>query len=176
MAHDNAQWRTKVLVEERAADIEEYRRRYGKEEGERRFFALPARVVAEDEGNLLTTAGADALLTALVAGLTPLFNNANAFLGVGDSTTAEAAGQADLQAATNKVRVGMDATYPTHAAGTNSAAFRATFGTGQANYAWQEYGIFNAATGGTMLQRKVTSFGTKTAAGSWTFTVTFSLA
>lgn len=103
------------------------------------------------------------------AGVTA-FNNANAHIGVGDSTTAHAVGQTDLQAATNKLRKAMDATYPSGA--TNVLTFRSTFGTADANFAWQEWGVFNASSGGTMLNRKVESLGTKTNTQTWQFTVT----
>lgn len=97
------------------------------------------------------------------------FNNANAHLGVGDSTTAFAAAQTDLQAATNKVRQAMEATYPTRAV--NVLTFRSLFATGSANFAWAEWGVFNAAAAGTMMSRKVEALGTKTSAQSWQLTV-----
>lgn len=107
--------------------------------------------------------------STIAAASTP-FNNSNTYIGVGDSTTAFSAAQTDLQAATNKTRVAMDATYPSGA--TNVITFRSTFGTGSANYAWQEWGVFNASSAGTMLNRKVESLGTKTSAQTWQFTVT----
>jgi hypothetical protein len=118
----------------------------------------------------LTTAFRDYLAALVVGGGGTAFNNANAYLGVGDSTTAFSAGHTDLQAATNKLRKGMDATYPQVAA--NVQTFRATFSTAEANFAWQEWGIFNASSGGTMMNRKVESLGTKTSAQSWQITVT----
>ncbi len=102
------------------------------------------------------------------------FNNANSFIGVGDSTTAFAASQTDLQAATNKVRKAMDATYPSGS--TNVVSWRSTFATADANFAWQEWGVFNASTGGTMLNRKVESLGTKAVNSTWQLTVTLSIA
>lgn len=107
--------------------------------------------------------------SSLAAASTP-FNNANTYIGVGDSTTAFAAGQTDLQAATNKLRKAMDATYPSGAS--NVITFRSTFATTDANWAWQEWGIFNASSAGTMLSRKVESLGTKTSAQTWQFTAT----
>lgn len=95
------------------------------------------------------------------------FNNANAYIGAGDSSTAFAAGQTDLQAATNKMRKAMDATYPQRSV--NVITFRSTFATGDANWAWNEWGVFNASSGGTMLARKVESLGTKTNTQSWVF-------
>lgn len=133
----------------------------------------PVEVIVE-EGNLLTTAGLTALMTLLTGGGGTAFNNANSYLGVGDSTTAAAVGQTDLQAATNKLRKAMDAGYPQVSAGT--VTWRATFGTSDANWAWQEWGVFNAAAAGTMLNRKVTSLGTKTSAATWQLTVTVTVA
>lgn len=119
-----------------------------------------------------TTAYRD-YLAGLTTGSGTPFNNANAYIGVGDSSTAFAAGQTDLQASTNKLRKGMDASYPTVT--TNAMTFKATFSTSEANFAWNEWGIFNAASGGTMMQRKVESLGTKTSAMTWTVEFTINL-
>lgn len=97
------------------------------------------------------------------------FNNANAHIGVGTGTTAFSASHTDLQGA-SKTRKAMDATYPTRA--DNVLTFRATFATGDANYAWEERAIFNASSSGEMLSRKVVSLGTKTSAASWQLTCT----
>jgi hypothetical protein len=121
----------------------------------------------------LTTAYRNHLVQATIGGAVTAFSNANAYIGVGDSTTAFAQAQIDLQAATNKFRKAMDATYPTAVADT--LTFRSTFGTADANFAWQEWGVFNASTSGTMLNRKVESLGTKTNTQTWQFTVTIVL-
>lgn len=118
----------------------------------------------------ITDAGRNHLVQAGVGAAVTPFNNANSYIGVGDSTTAFAAGQTDLQAATNKLRKAMDATYPS--GGANVLTFRSTFATGDANFAWNEWGVFNAAAAGTMLNRKVESLGTKTNTQTWQFTVT----
>jgi hypothetical protein len=102
------------------------------------------------------------------------FNSTNAHLGVGDSSTAFAASQTDLQAASNKVRKAMEASYPTRASGAVTA--RSLFGTSEANFAWNEWGSFSASTSGTMYTRKVESLGTKTSAQSWQLTATITLA
>jgi len=121
----------------------------------------------------LTTAGRDYLAGAVIANPSTLFNNANAYIGVGDSTTAFSAAHTDLQASTNKLRKAMEASYPTIA--TNVITFRSLFVTGDANFAWQEWGIFNASSAGTMLARKVESLGTKTSAQSWQMTADLTL-
>lgn len=106
------------------------------------------------------------LFTQAIIGetITP-FSNANSYFGVGDSSTAFAAAQTDLQAASNKTRKAMEPTYPIRA--TNVITFRAVFGTADANYAWNEWAIFNASSSGSMLSRKVASLGTKDNTQSW---------
>ena len=118
----------------------------------------------------ITDAGRNALVQAGIGAAVTAFNNANSYIGVGDSTTAFAAGQTDLQATTNKVRKVQDAGYPQGAA--NVITWRSTFGTADANFAWNEWGVFNGSSGGTMLNRKVESLGTKTNTQTWQFTVT----
>lgn len=121
----------------------------------------------------LTNAGRDLIASAITGGAITAFNNANTRIGVGDSAAAFAQAQTDLQAASNKFRQGMEATYPILAA--NVITLRSLFATGSANFAWNEWGVFNAAAAGTMLSRKVESLGTKTSAQSWQLTVTLTV-
>jgi hypothetical protein len=95
-------------------------------------------------------------------------NNANAFLGVGNGTTAFSAAHTDLQGA-SKAREAMDATFPTRAA--NVLTYKATFEAADAQFAWEEWALFDASTSGTMISRKVEAHGTK-GADDWAFTVT----
>ena len=122
-----------------------------------------------------TNAYRDYLASATTTGSATAYSNANSSLAVGDSSTAFAATQTDLSAATNKLRKAMDATYPQLA--TNVITFRSTFATGDANWAWNEWAVFNttAASGGTMMCRKVESLGTKTSAQTWQLTATITL-
>jgi hypothetical protein len=132
--------------------------------------------VLQGEGNLLTTSGANALWTALTGGALTAFNNANAHVGVGDgngSVPTPSAADTDLTAPTNKLRKAMDATYPSVA--TNQVTFKATFGSGEANFAWREWGVFNASSGGTMLNHRGQDLGTKASGTTWVITVTVSL-
>jgi hypothetical protein len=101
------------------------------------------------------------------------FNAANAHIGVGSSATAPAAGQTDLQAATDKVRRPMEPGYPS--VSTNVMQFRSVFGSGVAEWAWQEWGVFNALSGGTMMNRATSSLGTKSPGTSWQLTVQITL-
>ena len=123
--------------------------------------------------NAYVNAGGQALLDLLIgASGVDAFNNANANIGVGDSSTAVAASQTNLQAASNKLRKGMDASYPQRSG--QVMTWRSTFGSSEANWAWAEAALFNAASAGTMLSRIVAALGTKASGTSWisTYTIT----
>lgn len=140
----------------------------------------PYETVRLEPGNLLMFGGGAAFWDLLIgAANVTAFNNGNAYLGVGISNTAAAATQTDLQGA-SKDRQGMEATYPLHTDGVTSGSedcvFKSSWATGDGNFAWEEWGLFNASTAGRMLQRKVESLGTKTSASVWELTVTLSLA
>ena len=128
--------------------------------------------VIKGEGNVFTTAGISLMLDLLVGGGGTVFSNANARVGVGDGSTAASAGQTDLQG-TNKLRKAMDATYPSRI--TTVMTFQSTFGTSDANFAWNEWGIFNSASGATMFNRKAESFGTKTNTATWVLQVSITV-
>lgn len=121
----------------------------------------------------LTNAFRDYLAAKLVGGAAALFDNSNAYIGVGNSATAFANTQTDLLGA-SKLRKGMDATYPTSSAG--AMTFRSTFATGDANFAWAEWGVFNASSGGTMMNRLVEANGTKANTETKQFTAVITLA
>jgi hypothetical protein len=116
----------------------------------------------------LTNAGRD-FIAGAITGAGTFFNASNARLGVGDSTTAFVNSQTDLQAATNKLRKLVDGA-PGVAA--NILTFVATFTSGDANFAWQEFGVFNASTAGTMFSRVVSNQGTKVSGQVWALTYT----
>jgi hypothetical protein len=123
----------------------------------------------------LTEAFRNFLAMAAVGEAVTVFNNANAHIGVGGGAGATggfAASQTDLQGA-SKTRKAMDATYPQRS--TNVLTFRSTFGTGDANYTWDEWAVFNAAAAGVMMNRKVEALGTKTSSATWQLTVTVTL-
>lgn len=138
-------------------------------------------------GNGLLTVGITQLWTAATDNTTEqAWDATHGAIGVGDSSTAYAAGQSDLQAASNKYYRVWDGA-PT--VSTASLIFVSTFGTAVANFAWNEYGVVipdtgTAYTSGTtkqasyiMLNRKAGAalLGTKTSSQSWVFTVTLTL-
>ena len=121
--------------------------------------------------NAMVDNGIDLCLALLVGGGGTSFVTGNARLGVGASTTAWNTTQADL--ITTSTRKAMKSgSYPQTSS--KKITFCSDFLTGEANIAWNEWGIFNSASGVTMLSRKVESLGTKSS-GTWTLTVDFSV-
>jgi hypothetical protein len=117
----------------------------------------------EIDGNLLLNEGINSIWTLVCSGATAtvlVFNNTNSYIGVGDSATAAAATDTGLLG-TNKLYKAMDADYPTF--GTNQqAVFRSTFGSADANFAWNEITVADGNSDSSMnLNRKVQAMGTK---------------
>lgn len=138
---------------------------------------------ADAADNLLTTAGLNRLTALLIAAGGQALTNTATRLGTGNSATAEAVGQTDLQAAAgaaNRWFQIMDATYPTQANGV--VTLKATFATGDGNFVWSEWGTdvaaptvaSSAVVGAVLFNRKVASLGTKVS-GSWALTTTITL-
>jgi len=115
----------------------------------------------------LTTAGGTLIATLLAAQIT--------YLGVGDDNTAFAVGQTDLIAASNKVRLAMDATYPTTAANVITCRATAASAVGNFTSGWLENGTFTASSGGTMVTRKAVNLGVKVSGATWRFTKTLTI-
>lgn len=125
--------------------------------------------VEEFGGNLLLNEGITELLNLLIGATATPFNATNAKIGVGDGTTAADATQTGLQGA-NKAFKAMDAGYP-QVSGT-TVTFKATFGTNEAAFAWNEFTVVNGADDTAInLNRKVESHGTKAATDTWSLTL-----
>ena len=119
------------------------------------------------DGNILLNEGITALQNLLTGAAETAFNNANSNLGVGDSNTAESAAHTGLQAASNKLYKGMEATYPTIAAQTTT--WRSVFASAEANFAWNEFTVASGnSDAADNLNRKVSAQGTKAAGQTWT--------
>lgn len=131
--------------------------------------------VACFDGNILLNEGIDELWDlGTGTGSPTAWNNANARLGVGDSSAAESASQTGLQAASNKTYKGMNSGYPT--AATQKGTWQADFTGAEANYAWNEFTVSNAADDtGKNLNRRVSAQGTKTSGQIWTLTLDITL-
>ena len=115
----------------------------------------------------MTLAGKELIAKALMGDTFTNYNNTNARLGVGDSATAFADTQTDLLG-TNKFRRVMEATFPTRSV--REITWKSSFAASEANWAWLENGVFNAASAGEMLARDVEDLGTKASPAVWVFT------
>jgi len=178
-AQETGFWRCETIAEKWSEEFCQWvRRKLGIPEGEGLRSDLlkmfrEAEVIDERHGNLLLNEGIQKVWDlAIGATTTNKYDNATAQLGVGDSSTAAAATQTDLQAASNKLFKAMNATFPSRSAQT--VTFASDFLTGEANFSWQEWSIRNGATDDKNLNRAVQNLGTK-ASGTWTLTVTVTI-
>lgn len=163
---------TKMTIK-RFASEEDFRSdvRYSEEEAKRLFKALQE---TESEGNVLLKAGITLMLTLLIGGAGTAYNNAGAYIGVGDSDTAADDDQTGLIAETNKLWKAMEATYPQ--VSNQTVTFRSVFGSDDANYAWKEFTVVNASSDtGTNLNRKVSDQGTKASGQVWTVDIAITI-
>ncbi len=155
--HDSLKYRTRWTL-----------RKYADEAA--RLADKPYDVMVVD-GNMLLNAGIALLWDLAVGAGGTAWGNASARIGVGDSTTAEAAGQSGLQAAANKTYKAMAASYPQRSG--QKMTWRAVFQAADANFDWREFVVDNGATA---LNRKVQNLGTKAAGSEWTLDVEITLA
>lgn len=108
-----------------------------------------------------------------------LFDNTHARIGIGDSATAAARTQTDLQAAVNKTYKGMEAGFPTvteSVSGTegSKATFKSAFQAAEGNHGHKEWVVDNKASGTPgvkVLNRKVQDFGLKESPAVWTYSL-----
>jgi hypothetical protein len=123
--------------------------------------------------NAMVNVGIDLALDLLIGVAVTNYATANARLGVGSSSTAFNATHTDLQ--TPIARVAMQSgSFPARAS--HTVTFKSDFTGATGDGSWQEWGVFNAASGATsILTRKVESLGTKSG-GTWTLTTTMTFA
>jgi hypothetical protein len=143
---------------------------------------LPANDRFESKNNVLLNAGITRMLNLLIGSGATAFNAANSRIGVGDNSTALA------ESATNTTLGGTLSTGQYYKLSTSAPSvtnqtvtFVAAFGSGVANFAWQEWCIDNGTADGTtstapLLNRKVVSMGTKASGSTWTLTVNITIA
>ena len=121
-------------------------------------------------GNLLLNTGAAVIWEALSAGTHGLYDNSNARIGVGTSSTSEADTQTALLGTT--AFQGMDTSFPAiTGTGDDTIEFQSVFGTSDGNIAWTEFGVDNGSSEAVLLNRKVSPQGTKAMGQTWTVKV-----
>jgi len=137
-----------------------------------KLFGVPQ--FTEIKGNCLLNEGINELWTILCSSGGTKFDNANAYLGVGNSDTAEDATQTGLQGA-SKLYKGMESGYPTYGSD-QKATWKASFGSGEANFAWKEFTVANGNSDTAKnLCRKVSDQGTKVSGQVWELTLSITL-
>jgi hypothetical protein len=131
--------------------------------------------VKEFEHNLLLNEGINEVWTLVAGTGGTIFNNANAYIGVGDDATAAVATQTGLIAATNKLYKAMDTSYPTYGS-SQKATWRSTYASADANFHWQEITVANGNSDASKnLNRKVQDMGTKASGTTWVATLEITL-
>jgi hypothetical protein len=158
----------------RAAERVGYRTRWTVEKWRRSADHAAGRapdLVEHVDGNLLLNEGINELLTLLIGGSATTYSNANAQLGVGTSATSAQATDTDLLG--TAVWKAMDSTYPQVAG--SVVTFKSTYGSSDANQAWNEFSVRNGATANKNLNRKVEAKGTKASGETWVLTLTVTL-
>ena len=123
------------------------------------------------EKNLLLNEGINELFTLICSATGTKFDNTNAQVGTGTSSTAADPTDSSL---TSGVWKGMDVSYPTYGT-SQKATWKGTYGSGDANQAWNEFSVRNGASADKMLNRKVSSQGTKVVGQTWELTIEISL-
>jgi len=131
---------------------------------------LPYEVLESKHSDLLDE-GADELIRLIgTIGAPTAWNNANAYMGVGNGVDAFDPTDTGLQGA-SKLYIDMDATYPQLEAD-QKCRWRSTFASGEANFAWEEYTISNTnSDAGKNLMRILASKGTKVLGEIWELTI-----
>lgn len=192
MSNDGIKWTPHVKIEKYSPeDVAEITRMLGYEPlgADLARLGVDPYAILEVEGNQLVTGGLGNLTNLFIGNSGNTFTQAKGITAVGDSTTAFAQAQTDVQAATNKYYMSIDAspgvTRVTTSVTNDTVQAVSTYGTAVANFAWQEWcwgyvtsgtvtanatSLATCGTGAAIINRKVVSMGTKSAGASWVFT------
>lgn len=154
----------------------------------RRLGVKPYSETWTSESNLITTAGWGRILTLALAGGGTAYDATHTRIGVSTATAAASASQTDLSGASATASGSREWQLVTGVGTTGGATgstaaqltFVASFGTGNANFTWAEWGIDQGtasgygASSGALLNRGVSALGTKASGTSWTATAVMS--
>jgi hypothetical protein len=137
---------------------------------------FPERFIRRDKfkGNLLLNGGINVAWGLICGAGGTAFNNANAYIDVGDSAAVAAPTQTGIQALTNRLAKAMDSSYPL-AAANQQEVWRSTFASADANWVWNEIVVSNANDFVHGLNRLVQNMGTKASGATWVVSLTITL-
>ena len=129
----------------------------------------------EFKGNCLCNEGIEEWFKLIGVTGAVQYNNADAYLLVGTGSGAATAGDTRTTF-TTPVAKGMMATYPqVAAAADHKCTWKASYGSADANQAWNEFGLTNHATVGKLANRKVSAQGTKVSGQTWELSLEITL-
>lgn len=121
--------------------------------------------------NLITTVGKQYFISAWNGAAARTLSNAQGGLLIGDGTTAANVADTNLAAATNKVRIALDAGFPSTTGTTTTYQFTVASGVG--NFTHSEFGLTNASAvalaDGVLITRLLAGPFTKSAAVTITY-------
>lgn len=132
----------------------------------------------EAERNLMVNSGINTMLGLLIGAGGTTYANGNARICVGDgagSVPTVAATDTALAATSNRYAQACQTSSPSVASQALTAI--SVFGTANANFAWNEWGIDSGGASGSgaasgLLNHRGVALGTKASASTWAFTVT----
>jgi hypothetical protein len=129
--------------------------------------------VEEFAGNMLLAEGITEMWKLIAGASSAHFDSANSYIGVGNGTTAATASQTGLQGS-SKLYKPMDPTYPQIS--NQTITFRATFGSNEAAFEWQEFTVANGNSDSAVnLCRKVENHGVKSSTDTWCLSLQITL-
>lgn len=190
---DGIKWSPHARIEKYSPEVvEELTRILGYEPTSHDFarFSADPESVTEVDGNILVSTGISNITNLIIGGGGQALTNARSICGVGATATAEVIGNTALGSdGASAYYQGFDATYPTRTTVTatnDTLNVVATFASGNANFAWNEWcwatstagtitpgaTLTSVATGTQLVNRKTASMGTKASGASWVFTTT----
>jgi len=141
-----------------------------------KFDSATGKKIGHEEflGNCLANVGIEEWFKLIATTGATQYDNGNAFLIVGTGSGAATASDV-VGTFTAGVTKAMEATYPqVAAAGSHKCTWKASYGSADANQAWGEFGLLNAADG-LLANRKVSAQGTKTSGQTWELSLEITL-
>ena len=136
-----------------------------------KLFGIKQKTVID--GNCLVNEGINDMWKLICGTGGTQFSNALANLIVG--TGSGAAQATDTESTfTAGVKKGMESGFPTYGT-SQKATWKSSYGSADANQAWGEFGVLNAASSGELMNRKVSAQGTKASGQTWELSLEITL-
>jgi hypothetical protein len=123
----------------------------------------------EHKGNTFLNEGINFIWQAVMGSSGLTYFGSNSCIGIGDGAQSESPSQTGLTGA-NRYYKQVDSGYPQ--LNNTQLVFQATFGTSEANFAWNEWTVANGCADSYInINRKAVNLGTKQSGYTWVFQV-----